>query len=374
MSPRLRRALVAVALAGLAYARVLVNPAARVVGMPEGELRQHLWVAWMVGESLAQGVSPVPTALAGFPAGVSLVPLDPLWSGLVATLEPLLGFLRAFNAVTAFALALVAYGAQRLARSLGGGASAELAAAALGVTAAPLLGAWADTLTESMGAGWWLLLAAELVQREAARPWRVVAYSAGLLLSGPYLAHASAPIFVVLASRGWILPARAPSRLPAWTLALVALIALAVGAALFLGEGRGGNDTSGAGILASRGLRATGEFPPRSVMAGVEAPPPLPDVGVARHLGGYPIPEATGPRAWAPWSLLLLLLAALLGRGSRAVAGGEGRHLPLAAGLAAGGYASLALGSAHGEPWGPFPAGTPTPFDLYYRYYPLAHL
>ncbi len=375
MSPRLRRALVALALVALAYARVLASPGTRVVGMPEGELRQHLWVAWMVGQSLAEGLSPVPTRLAGFPGGVSIVPLDPLWSALVALFAPLLDFLPAFNAVTALALGVLALGAQRLAGALGASPLGEIGAAVLGVTAPPLLGAWADTLTESMGAGWWLFLAAELLGREPPRPWRVVAYSAALLLSGPYLAHASAPVFAVLALRGWIPPSRGSARLPAWSLGLVGLLALAVAAGLFLGEGKGGGGSSGpGGILAAREGMAIGEFPPRSVMAGVEAPPPLPDLGVARHVVDYPIPEATGPRAWAPWGLLLMVLASLVNGARPPVTAGGGLPGRLVGGAAAGAYALLALGSTHGEAWGPFPAGTPTPFDLYYRYFPLAHL
>ena len=348
--------------------------------MPEGELRQHLWVAWMVGESLVRGLSPVPTQLAGFPGGVSIVPLDPLWSGLTALLSPMFEFVAAFNIVTAMALGLVALGAQRLAAALGTGPLGEVAAALLAVTAPPLLGAWADTLTESMGAGWWLLLAGELLGPGPPRGGRVVVYSAALLTSGPYLAHASAPIFVILAARGWMPGAARGSRVPTWALTLVGLVALVVGAGLFLGEGAEDSVGGGpGGILAARQGMAVGDFPPRSVMAGVEAPPPLPDLGVVRHLGAYPIPEATGPRAWAPWSLMVLVLlaawqAAAPLRTTGVRGGARGSEGGIAVVLAAGLYASLALGSAHAEAWGPFGAGTPTPFDLYYRYYPLAHL
>lgn len=346
MSPRSRRVLVACALAAVAFAHAWPSPSGRVVGIPEGEARQHLWVAWMVCTSLARGELPVHTSLAGFPAGIDLFPLDPANQALVALLRPLAGLVAAFNLAALAAYALAVLGAQRLAGALGQGVKGELVAALLVGTGAPVLGAYVDTVTEAMGAGWWLLLLAELAG-PSPRPGRTWLYATGLLLTGPYLPHATVPLFVVLALR---------RRLSMVAVLGIGLVGLVLALGLHAAEGGEG------GMLAERASMAPPDYPPRTAPLGTLAPPPTPDVGVVRHLVDYAPAVETGPRRWVPWALVV---AGLLALGDR-----RGRWL-LAASAA---YAALAAGSARGEAWGPFPAGWPTPFDLFYRYYPGGEL
>lgn len=355
---------VALALTGPAW----LAPAARVVGRPEGEFRDHVWVSWMITERVwTDHALPIHFPLASFPEGIGLYPLDPLNQAAITLLTPLLGHLPAFLLVGTALLALAGHGADRLAVACGAGPAGALAAGLVSQLGPPLLGVHADAQTEGMGAGWAPWLVATLVEDapwDRARALRAGGLAAALVLSAPYQAHALSLVAVPLL--GILLWRR---RLPLVRLVqagLVALPALLVAAGgLWLGE------SHAHGQLTAR-ARDLGDWPPRTALRGVEVPPVLPQVSATSPVvvRSWPrearyMPPTTGPRRWAGWVLPLVTAGLLL----RA---GPGRRLALVSAV----YASLALGSA--REWDALSLGdgrrVPLPFDLWYRHYPGGHL
>lgn len=338
MSPRARRALFAAATTAFAFGHVLVARGS-LVGRPEGELRDHAWVAWVVREALAHGRSPLHTALGGAPDGVALYPLDPLHQAFITLWSGALGLVGAMNLHAAASYFVLVYGAQKLAA--GRGALAELTIGALGALSPAFLGPFADTQTEGMAAGWLLLFLGELCSPQP-RAARAALWGAILVGTGPYLAHAVA----VLAGLLWMW-----RRLSLRWAAAVLVWSAFLAATMWVTEARPG------GALGARAAQmADAARPPRSSPLGVQAPPPLPDTGVARRVAAYPGAAETGPRRHAPWLLGALVVLAL--REPRA-------RLPAALAV---GYALVAAGNR----WGATQLDVPTPYDLFWRVYPLA--
>lgn len=336
---RLRRVLVAAAITAVAFLRVLANPGS-LVGRPEGELRDHAWLAWVFSREVWSGSSPLESTLGGAPEGMRVYPLDPLHQLIIVLVEPIAGVVSGLNVQAALSFFALAYGAQKLAA--GRGVWIELTMAVLAALSPAFLGAFTDTQTEGMSAGWLLCFLSELYG-ERPRPWRAAAWGAVLLMTGPYLAHGIALVAVAT----WLV-----RRLPVLpTLPVIALAATLGGAMWFTEFAEGGALTARAEQMrdATR--------PPRSTPLGVRAPPPLPDTGVVRHLSDYPGASETGPRRAAPWCLGALVVLAL----------GE-RRARVPATLAAG-YALVALGNR----WGATQLEFTTPYDLFWRWYPLAH-
>ncbi len=336
---RLRRVLVAAAITMIAFGRVLANPGS-VVGRPEGELRDHAWLAWVFSRELWSGSSPLQSALGGAPDGMRVYPLDPLHQLIIGLVEPIAGVVTGLNVQAALAFFALAYGAQKLAA--GRGVLVELTMAVLAALSPAFLGAFTDTQTEGMSAGWLLCFLSELYA-ERPRPWRAAAWGAVLLATGPYLAHGIA----VVAVATWLI-----RRLPLLPTLPVIALAAALGGAMWQAE-----FADGGALTARSEQMRDATRPPRSTPLGVRAPPPLPDTGVVRHLSDYPGASETGPRRAAPWLLGALVVVSLRERRAR---------VPVALAL---GYALVALGNRWGATQLPFT----TPYDLFWRLYPLAH-
>ncbi len=343
--PRLRRLAVALAVAAVAFVRVWPpDGATTVVGRPEGELRDHLWLSWGFAHTLlVEHRLPLHVDFAAFPAGLGVYPLDPLHQAAIIGLTPVLGTVGAVNTVAFLLFAALVYGGQKLAAAANAGLAAELACGALAALSPAFLGAFADTQTEGMASGWLLLLLAELFA-DHPRPRRAALWGGLLLASGPYIAHGVAVVCVIT----WF-----ARQLP-WRAALpVVLVAGVLGAAMVSTE------TGAGGALAARAAHVgTATEPPRSTPLGVKPPPPLPDEGVVRHVAAYPGAAETGPRRFAPWLLGALVLLAIRDRRARAPAA-----------LAAA-YAAIALGNRFGVD--DRPVDFPTPYSLFWRFYPLA--
>lgn len=338
MSPRRRRLAFALVLTLVAFAGVLSHPGA-VVGRPEGELRDHVWLSWVLAQELWAGHLPLGSALGGVPEGLRVYPLDPLHQLLIALGTPALGVVLALDLQAMLAYFALVYGGQKLAD--GRGWPAELTLGTLAGLSPAFLGAFADTQTEGMSAGWLLLFLGELFA-PTPRPARAALWGAVLVATGPYLAHGVAVVAVVT----WLL-----RRFPLKLAAPVVLWAGLLGVAMWTTEsGRDG----ALGARASQMEKAT--RPPRSSPLGVQAPPPLPDTGVVRHLGDYPGAAETGPRRAAPWLLGGLVLLGLADRRAR-----------VPAALAAA-YGLVALGNR----WGAVQVANSTPYDVFWQVYPLA--
>ncbi len=333
--------MIALGVAVVAFGRVLNQGS--VVGRPEGELRDHLWVAWGVARSLATGSSPLHAVWAGVPEGVPLYPLDPLNQALMAALSPLLGPVGAMNTLAFLLFVLLVYGGQKIAARQEAGVGAEVVAGLLAATAPAFLGPFADTQTEGMSTGWLLLLLSELFA-PVPRAYRAGLWGAALVLGSPYQAHAIG----VLVAGVWLV-----RRLP-WRAAAPALLAAAAAGALLLAT----ESRPGGALQVREEQLAFATVPPRSSPLGVSAPPALPDDGVVRHAGAYPGAAETGPRREGAWAALALALVAFAWRPARA---------PAAMALA---YAAIAAGNRFG------PEGAPvsflTPYELFWRVYPLA--
>lgn len=341
---RLRRILVAAFVAGIAFARVAGSEAA-VVGRPEGELRDHLWLSWIFAqEAWDRHALPLRTLLGGAPEGLNLYPLDPLHQLAITLLEPAFGVVSAVNLVAFALFAVLVYGGQKLAASSGGGVVAEVGCGGLAAICPAFVGSFADTQTEGMASGWLLLLLAELFA-ERPRPGRVALWGCVLLATGPYLAHGVALVAIVT----WI-----ARRLP-WR---PALPVLATAGILFLTAWS--TESLPGGALAARAHQVKAATrPPRSSPLGVAPAPPLPDDGVVRHLSDYPAATETGPRRHAPWALVGLVALSLHERRSR---------LPAALALL---YTAIAAGNRFGGSGEAVPFLTP--YEAFWRWMPLAN-
>ncbi|MFZ5482216.1 MAG: hypothetical protein ACOZNI_35975 [Myxococcota bacterium] len=349
-----------VALALVLTAHVWAAPAIRMVGRAEGEFRDHLWVAWLVQRRVIDdGALPLFFPLAGFPDGIALYPLDPLNQAFLLVLAPIVGLLPAMAALATALLWLAGYGGLRLAAACGAGPVASAIAGALTMLGPPVLGPYVDGQTEAWGVGWLALLLAELADPgpwDRRRGLRLGLWGAALAASCPYQAHGIALLAVPLA----IWRAR---RAVLWAAIPAALVGAGLAAALWHAEA--------GGQLESRADKA-GDWPPRTVIRGIEVAPPLDMLteGFPTSIGAYErnarrAPPTTGPRRDVGWALpALVLAAAALDRRARWLAGGALL------------YASIAVGSA--RDWDAYTALSgariPLPYDLFYRWFPLGDL
>lgn len=364
----MRRAALLYAVTAVAWtAAVWAAPATRVIGRAEGELRDHVWVAWLVQTRLWDDHAlPLHFPQARFPLGLDLYPLDPVNHAFLAVVAPLVGLLPALALLSTALLALAGFAGARLAAAVGASPPSALLAGLLTQAGPPLLGAWADTQTEGMGIAWAIFTVAELVR---AGPWstgralRLGAFAALAVGSTPYQVHALTLVGLPLAGALLVrrhLPVRAA--LLAGCLALPA--AGLAGAGMIAGEAHPG------GQLDSRS-GGDADWPPGTSARDAVLPPtlrqasalsPLPAVAWPREARF--LPPSTGPRRWSGLVLPALALLAAA-RSARA------RWLLAAAGL----YAALAAGTARDYAFTELSgARIPLPFDLWYRYYPLGHL
>lgn len=347
-------------------ARVWADAAHRVLGRGEGELRDHLWIAWLVQDRVLNGHAlPLEFPKAAFPRGLSLYPLDPLNQLGITLATPAVGLLPAVAILTTGLLVLIGIGAARLATALGASPRGALAATGLAMMGPPVLGAFVDTQTEGMGVGWMLLLLAELA---APGPWspgraaRTGAFGAALMASAPYQAHGitivAVPLFLW---RAWRSGARVR------TLAVTG--APIIGMAILLGVAMWSAESDKGGQLASRGGHRD-EWPPRTQIGGVLVAPELTTItpDYPRAVGAYartPVraPPSTGPRPFSGWALPILAIGVAVARPRARVV--------LAGALL---YGLLAAGSsrAFGPVTAPGGLRIPLPYDLFYWFYPLA--
>ncbi len=342
---RVRRIAFAFGVASVAFWRVGWGGfGAAVVGRPEGELRDHLWLSWLFAREVWEHHGlPLHSQLASFPEGLSVYPLDPLHQAAITLIEPVFGVVTALN-ITAFLLfAVLVYGGQKLAASSGAGVRAELACGALAAVSPAFLGAFTDTQTEGMASGWLLLLIAELFS-ESPRPLRAALWGCVLLATGPYLAHGVAVVAILT----WVW-----RRFPLRAALPVVVTAGLLGFALRTTEhGPGGQLTARSTQLENAAR------PPRSTPLGVAPAPPLPDTGVVHHVAAYPGAAETGPRRAAPWLFVALFLIAALDRRARPAAALALTYAAIAAGNRFGG---------NGEP-----VSFLTPYEAFWRWMPFA--
>lgn len=358
--PAVLRTLPFALLAGVMTLPAWIDPARRVLGRAEGELRDHVWVSWLVQRRIFEdGALPLHFPLANFPYGLDLYPLDPLNQAALALASLAIGLLPAYALLTTALLALIGVGGARLARACGASEAGACAAGLLCMLGPPLLGPVLDTQTEGMGAGWMLLLLAELAQPwDRARALRAGLFGAALVASAPYQAHGIALVAVPLAL--W----RGGARLVGFAAVPALLAAVVLGGALWSVEG------AKDGHLATR--ERNGEiWPPRTVIRGDDVAPPPEAITTASpvQIGAYArtpalSPPSTGPRRFAGWALpLAALFAAARDRRARVLVAGSLL------------YASLALGSARELDFGVLEGRVriPLPYDLFYRFFPLGH-
>lgn len=365
-SPNLRIIGVSLATAVILNARVWAAPTVRVIGRVEGEFRDHVWIAWLVRTRILEGHSlPLWFPEVRFPLGAHLYPLDPLNQLVLTTLAGVIGLLPAFVVLTTALSALTGYAGARLAAALGAGPIPALCAGILTQLGPPILGSFADTQTEGMGLGWGLLLIAALADPA---PWTsrraltAGAFASALVLSAPYQAHGLAPLVIGLGAHAlWT------RRLPVHHALLSACLALP--AAALASAGLYAAESAPGGQLVARDHAS--DWPPKTTSSSVIPSVTLqisPTSPVA--VGAWPresrfFPPSTGPRRYS--GLLLPLFAAYSALRDRTA---RRLSIPLLA------YAGLALGSA--RDWDAWTivggARIPLPFDLWYRYVPLAHL
>lgn len=363
-----------IVIALIATAPAWVNPLHRFVGRAEGEIRDHVWIAWLVQHRVwADHALPLSFPNVGFPAGITLYPLDPLNQLAVTVLTPLIGLAPALLLLTTTLLALSGIAGGRLATALGLSPTRAALVGVLTMIGPPILGSFVDGQTEGMGSCWALFALATFVDRASwqgipgvRRGLRLGLEGAALIASSPYQAHAwtlaGGLLLVALVVRRSFPP-----------LALLALliwlpVGVVCGASLHHAEG------GRTGQITQRSR--TGDWPPRTIVPAAALPPEQPHVGsTPTTVMPWPrelrlMPPTTGPRRWAGVTLPILvglaaLTAALRLRGPRKR---EGRAaLALAAGAML--YASIAIGSAHD-----YGLNTALPFDWWYRLYPLARL
>lgn len=328
-----------------------------VIGRAEGELRDHLWVAWMVQHRLEQGALPLFFPEANVPKGLALYPLDPLNHLAFYVLSPL-GLLGAVRLWSVLLLALVGVGAERLSQKLGATTLSAWMGGLLCMMGPPVLGAWVDTQTEGMGVGWMLLLFSELVEEgpwSRGRTLRAALWGCLLAASAPYQAHAVALVAGGIALWKWRWKAL-------WAAIPSGVVAFMLGWAMISSEGKGQLDAR---------LRA-GDWPP-SIIVGAEVAPRSESINVNffQEVSAYEhtalrAPPTTGPRNWIGVLLPLITMVVFVR---------ERRHPARWMGWLVIGYFLLSLGSAKptflnadGRNW------IPLPFDLWYRYYPLGRL
>jgi hypothetical protein len=337
------------------------DPAHRVLGRLEGELRDHLWVSWLVQERvLHDHALPLFFPQANYPTGLLLYPLDPLNQLALLLLSPL-GLLPSYALLAFVLLILVGHGAARLAAACGASPWASTWAGVLTMLGPPILGVFADTQTEGMGSGWATWTLATVL---APGPWtprravRLGLLAGATVLSAPYQAHALALVGVPIAA--WRL--RHHLRL-----ALLALLIAAPAGTLAL-VGLWHAETHAQGQVTQRSRGDT--WPPRTVGRGAAVPPRIDQVSAITPAAIHPwprearyLPPTTGPRRDVGWVLPVLVLLALRERRAR----------PLVAMALL--YASLAVGSARDVPWTALgDTRVPLPFDLFWRWFPLGHL
>lgn len=330
-----------------------------VLGRPDGELRDHLWVAFMVQDRLGAGALPVRFPLAGFPEGIELYPLDPLHQAFLALTTPLLGWATSVGALATLALAAVGIGTARVAAAAGARPVAGWLAGALAMAGPPVLGAFADTQTEGYAIGWAMLLLGELAQPRPRGPW-VAAWAVALLLGSPALAQVFAPVAAAL-----FLARRVRGR---WLLPILAAAAVVVAG---LRAGESGPD----GRLHAR--TGDGTWPHRVTNAVTAETTGLTRSLATVAVSPYPASPTTGPRREGSYALGAALAAAWwLGRRAPARpsapgAGLRGRARWLLWGTLA--FGALAVGSAREHEWTRWgERRVPLPFDLAWRYVPGA--
>ena len=128
----------------------------------------HLWTIWHASrEALTT------SALIGYPDGIDLLPILGGWTDilLASWIEPWIGLIPAFNAVTALYLTVAGIGGSLLARSLGAGAFGAFIAGTLLQVDSYLLFHLNNGRTEQLAIGL-VALAIVALDRLARRPGR----------------------------------------------------------------------------------------------------------------------------------------------------------------------------------------------------------
>ena len=216
MRPWLVAAAGALALALVLLHPVLTSPTAVAIGHPGVDTWNHVWGFWQVGQSLAEGRSPLHTALMRWPDGGSLWFIDLFNAIWTLPVQWVAGPVAAYNVALIGNLTLAGVAAWALARRVTGSAAA---AALAGVTyeAMPhLLGQLYDGISESVSAGW-LPLALLAMLRFRARPDARRGAVAGLSLAICALANWYYGLFAGLLACGLV----ADALLPGWRRAAV---------------------------------------------------------------------------------------------------------------------------------------------------------
>jgi hypothetical protein len=334
----------------------LQDPASSVLGRAEGELRDHLWVAYLVQERLKNLELPVFFPEANWPLGIKLYPLDPLFQLLVFILLPV-GFFPAFWLISMLGLVMTGWGVERLALALGSGKRGAVLAGVVGMLGPPILGFYVDTQSEGFGCG---LGAHALASVLGPKPVWAGFWLALLLLSSPYQAHALAGVVVGWALwRGW--------RVGLGVLGASGPVALLVGAALLWAEGEEGGTGQGGQLM----VRAKpGDWPPlvaSRLEVVPEASPADPMFFQEVHEWEHTperAPPVTGPRRWSGLLLPLLVLEAWV------LAWRQKRWAVLVILAFSVGYGSLSLGSGREF----LKRDIMLPFDAWYRWAPLGKL
>ncbi|MCB9795001.1 MAG: hypothetical protein H6741_20060 [Alphaproteobacteria bacterium] len=179
------------------------------LGHPYGDLADHYWGAWWIGERLLGGELPLHTALTHQPEGGALWHVDPI-GGLITLLLRPLGFPLAWNLLVVGHVLLAALVARAMALDLTGSLSGATAAGVLVGTSPYLLGLAHSGLTEYLGLApalgfTWALLAA-MGRREQGRVhWLIAALLLGLCTAQAFYYGAFGLLLglCLVPGRGW---------------------------------------------------------------------------------------------------------------------------------------------------------------------------
>ena len=203
MSPRVRDALLHVAIALVVTAPVALRPRSVLLGSPNVDVWNHAWGPWWWWHSISSGTLPWQTALLRAPDGGTLWFIDPVLAGLGAPLVPLLGTAGAFNAVLLAEVVFMSWAGRRLARALGAGEAASWVGAVAFTASAWVVCELHNGITEAVNIAPVALALAwghEATEAPSARAWAKAGLGVGLAtLASPYLGLG---VGLALAARG----------------------------------------------------------------------------------------------------------------------------------------------------------------------------
>jgi len=199
----------ALALALFILHPILPDPAHVAIGHPMVDTWNHVWGFWQVGQSLAEGRSPLHTELMRWPDGGSLWFIDLFNAIWTLPVQWLAGPVAAYNVALLGNLTLAGVAAWALARRVSGSDAAAILAGVSYEAMPHLLGQLYDGISESVSVGW-LPLALLAMLRFRERPDVRRGAAAGMALAICALSNWYYGLFAGLAACALVVDALRP--------------------------------------------------------------------------------------------------------------------------------------------------------------------